>query len=1315
MSRLVRAIALAFACLLIVGGTAYAAFPSDAPNDPDYAAAESSPLDCLTKSVDDEQHELYDFMPQCSKLATDPENASGMSVNQAWKDYTTGGNDTTIAYVEGGINWHAGDAAELADRVYLNAGELPAPTTPVNDGVLNAKDYSDTPDYNDNGVVDPEDLIKRFSDGKDDDHNGYVDDISGWDFYDHQNDPATIDSAYDHANSQEKQAAAEANNGVEGAGVCPDCRILPVKAGAEALDRTDDLAQAWLYAADMKADVIVSVTADLGYSSFMHQAVDDVWRRGVVMVEASNDFDSTDHQGGMWWPHVLPGNGLVSNAHGVPGPAANALTTTYRERSSYTSWGPHNMFSVATTGGTTSESTPTVGGVMALVLAYGKKAATDGLIAHPLTNDEAIQVVRATSSDIDGTPAPGGWTGKPGWDMQYGYGRPNVAKAMKAIHDGAIPPEAWFDSPQWYSVYDPTETATVPVDGHVAAPRSGSYSWKLEVGPGAEPTEGQFTTQASGSGSAPKDGRLGSVDLSDLPESFWSAAFQQSQTKTLETAEQYTVTLRLQVTDADGRMGEERRTIAVHHDPTLAPGFPKKIGHGGEGQPQLVDLQGRGHDAIVFGDTDGTVHAIDAVSGDELPGWPVQTDATQVEKPHAGIDPGHEPVIASVAVGDLRHTGDLSVVATSTTGRTYVWDADGHRAAGWPKTLDTGAYAPAIPRPAEPFTRLPHQGATSPPVLADLDGDGKLEIVQPAWDGRIHAWHADGSNVPGWPVEVKGPTGDAPADAGQLVSDHKLDSAPAIADLDGDGRPEVVVRSQYTYTSGAGLQVGGYGTIYAYHADGTPVAGWPALMHGIVEYYGSAQEFITEGTDAPAAADVDGDGKDEIADSPVLAPSYLFGGDGKLKTIYGPLPDATLGLLSGRTSVSTLLTQISGGNLPTDAPVSFTASGAFGKLGSSTRVSWNQPGSGAATTAASLLAAGAGTGIANYVRSYDGQTGAPNAGFPRQIQGLDFLGGVSIGDITGDGQPDVVVGADSSALHGFTSTGAEATGFPKFTGGWMLWSPTIGDVDGDGKNEVVALTREGYLWEWKTDGTATANREWPSFRHDEHNTGRYGVDARPPGVVRDATLTGTTLSFTAPGDDWYTGRPARYRIATGPDAAVVRTATVDAGGRESFTVPATGGVCVQAVDAAGNLGKPVAVGSGTPCSDLPAAPVTQPTDGTGGGDGTPTTPGGGTKTTTTKKTVAAPPKKTTTKAAVPTAKPRLALASRRLSHGRTRLTVGGKDRAKIRRVVVTYRGRTARDGRAPFTFTLRRGARKATATIVTTLRDGRTSRTKLRL
>ena len=63
------------------------------------------------------------------------------------------------------------------------------------DGTFNILDYSTDPrvtDRNGNGYKDPEDLIVAFSDGTDHDGNGYVDDISGWDFYNHQNDPATL-------------------------------------------------------------------------------------------------------------------------------------------------------------------------------------------------------------------------------------------------------------------------------------------------------------------------------------------------------------------------------------------------------------------------------------------------------------------------------------------------------------------------------------------------------------------------------------------------------------------------------------------------------------------------------------------------------------------------------------------------------------------------------------------------------------------------------------------------------------------------------------------------------------------------------------------------------------------------------------------------------------------------------------------------------------------------------------------------------------------------------------------------------------------
>ncbi len=1243
--------------LLLIAGTAWAAFPQDPPNDPGYAPAEGSPADCLTKSADDQDHHLFSFMPQCNPTATDPENAAGMSVDSAWRDFTTGDPSTVIAYVEGGINWHNGDAAELRNRVYLNPKELPTPSNPDSQPGLNADDYAlyngvATPDANDNGVVDPEDIIVRFSDGADGvratgeaDGNGYVDDISGWDFYNDQNDPATLDSTYGHANNQMKQAAAETNNGVGGAGVCPSCMLLPVKAGAEALDRTDDLAQAWLFAGDSGADVIVSTTADLGYSTFMKQAVDYLWNHGVVMVESSNDFDSTDHQGGMFHEHVLPGNGLVSNVHGlgvvpgVGGPLANPLTTTYRARSGYTSWGTHNMFSVSTVGGTTSESTPTVGGVMALVLSYGKKAAADGLIDSPLTNDEAIQVVRATASDIAGNPnPPTGWEGKPGFDLQYGYGRPNVHKGMQAVHDGDIPPVAWFNSPDWYSLYDPTETSSVPVTGHVDAPRSEPYTWKLQFAPGAEPADGDFITANTGSGSAPFTGSLGDIDLSQVPQSFWDAAFHLSNDKTLETNEQYTVTLRIQVTDDDERVGEERRSIAVHHDPSLMDGFPIKIGPGGESQPVLADLQGRGELDAIFGDSDGDVHAV-RPSREELPGFPVHTDPTQVLVDHSGVDPGHEPILIGAAVGDLDGDGRLSIVATSTTGRVYAWDAQGQRRPGFPQAMNTGVQKPDLPRPDSPFTRQPLMGATSCPLLADMNGDGKLDIVQVGWDGYIHVYNQAGHELPGWPVKPEKPT----AGSGlTVINDQKIDVPPALAQLDDDPEPELVIRSQYNETPGADLQVVGVSGsvtppvshLYAYNSDGTPVPGWPNSADALVMYNGSAQEFITEGANAPITADVNGDGKTEVEGSAgIFSPSYLFSPDGSLMSVYGPVPDASLGLLSGLangTLDATALTNIvTGGSLPTDAPVNFTGTGAFGKVGPTNTLSLAEPGSGVTSVATSLLLPGLGTPINNYMRVHDAQTGAALPGYPSKAQGLDFLGAPVIADVTGDGQADVIQGGDSSTLHAFTTGGAQASSFPKFTTGWIVFGPSVGDFEGDGHNDIVATTREGYLMSWRTDGAADANQEWWSSHHDERNTGEYGVDTRPPGILRDAAAAsdGSSISWTATGDDWYTGTADHYEIATseGPicpqnfDSAKPLPDAPDpsaAGAPETYAVPtgALDHVAIRAVDDAGNLG---------PVHDFGLAGSGGACPGGGGGGGGPGTgannPGGGPGGVTPKK------------------------------------------------------------------------------------------------
>ncbi|MHB1720403.1 MAG: hypothetical protein ACYCV1_09790 [Acidimicrobiales bacterium] len=1149
--------------------------------------------------------------------ALDENGPQGMNVEAAWAAYGTGSPGVTVAYVEGGINWHLSDAASLASVVYVNWREAPVPctgstvatATMVVNGVteachtvysgnianyeldgstrVNAADWAHDPrvsDANHNGVIDPEDLIASFC-GPGyhppvDPATGLRCDISGWDFYDRspsvpegQNDPATVDTAYVHANNQMDTLHTE----------CPSCTILPVKAGDEALDTTDDLARAWLFAAEEGASVIVSVTADLGYSSFMRQVIDYIHQRGIIMVEASNDFDSTDHQGGMFWPHVIPGNGAVVNASG-----------TGWTRSDLTSWGTHAMFTVATSGGSTSESSPTTGGVLGLLLSYGDKAYSEGRLATPLSGPELVQIVRATATPFTDSSPGLSWSpgaeGRGNWSMQYGYGMPNVYRAAQMIFSGQVPPALSFTSPGWYHIYDPLTSPPVPVTGAISAgaPADG-FTWVLQAAPGPQPVSGGWSTIGTGSAVGSYGGTLGVFNPASIPRSFWGSRFRLSgppSQKALPTSEQYAVTIRLVVHDTtNSTTSIDRRAVNVEHDPTVMPGFPLHVGGSIESSPVLADLQGTGQLAIVFADSNGTVRAIDPSTGSELPGWPVHTDSISsiVDLP-PGISPGSQPVLAPIAVGDLFHTGSLDVVVTSVDGYVYAFDSHGRLLPGWPKPLARGVTLPSIPRPELPNIRLPEMGAVAPPVLADMTGDHQLDIIQAGWDGYLHVWRPDGTDLPGWPVRVGLPAGFTPAKGYTLEADHKLDTPPAVAYLSGPGRPALVIRSQMTEILGPGSQPLPKGFVFAFRANGTSVSGWPVELQGLLEFYGSAQEFITEGSDAPVAADVNGTGRDEVAVQPVWTPAYLLKGNGSVAGSYGDFLGAADSLLTIDHDPKLAYAPDS---LPRGYPIPFTSSGSFGIMGPpGSPLDYASPGIGSSSFAAAELQPNAGLGIDQYLSVYSaGAAGAPGgakplAGYPSMAQGLDFLGEPVFADVTGGGDQSVIIGGDSGAVAAYTATGAQAPGFPKFTGGWVTFSPVIGDLLSNGHNDVVAGTREGYLFAWSTPGTTTTS--WWRPRHDEWNTGNAGIETRPPGSLLDPHWSpgSPEASFRAPGAIWYSGEVSRYEVTYGPSGHTIPLAPSGPAGTTQVVPvpPGTTGLRVVAVGRQGNLSRPLVIG-----------------------------------------------------------------------------------------------------------------------------------------
>lgn len=71
------------------------------------------------------------------------------------------------------------------------------------------------------------------------------------------------------------------------------------------------------------------------------------------------------------------------------------------------------------------------------------------------------------------------------------------------------------------------------------------------------------------------------------------------------------------------------------------------------------------------------------------------------------------------------------------------------------------------------------------PAAADLDGDGRLEILFPSYDGRIHAFWLDKTEHGSWPYSIM--------QAGDGVI--RFASEPTVADLDHDGQAEVLFTS----------------------------------------------------------------------------------------------------------------------------------------------------------------------------------------------------------------------------------------------------------------------------------------------------------------------------------------------------------------------------------------------------------------------------------------------------------------------------------------------------------------------------------------
>ncbi len=849
--------------------------------------------------------------------------------------------------------------------------------------------------------------------------------LPGYDFWARDADPST-DTRNAHGTNVAGVLGAATDNGIGIAGIAPGARILPVRTMDGILHQSARLAEGIVYAADQGAGVMSMSLGAESYSPALRRAVAYAQRRGAVQVAAIGNEFSFHHNFPATFDEVIAVGGLnpdTANAAALREELA-VSGTDFTVRAAYSDYGPHIDLVAPTqvptteigggyrlTWSGTSAATPHVAGVAALVQARARQAGLS------ITPGEVRQVLRQTADDL-ADPAKGY---RPGWDRLTGWGRVNAARAVARVAPGRIPPDADITAPRWYAPL----AAPFAIRGRTPSP------WTLELGRGEEPTV--WRRIAAGRASGRRVHRLARIDPRGLAAGGW--------------------TLRLSCRDPQAGAGEDRAFFFALHDPQLRPGFPLDLSSSGEASPTLANLAGGGAAEIVLATSEGFVHVLSGRTGRELRGWPRGMRGRGAGALRRRIGRVRRGFLGTPAVGDLAGGPRREVVAAGLDGRVYAWTARGRRLRGFPVRIDLrGATA-----------RL-DEAIYASPALADLSGDGKLDIVVGAADQKVYAWDGRGRRLPGWPVLARDSAGGDEA---------KILSSPAVGDLDGDGRPDVVEGTAEAYGSTPDTS----GRVHAWSAAGRPLPGWPVTPSALAA---DSIPLAGEGVpSSPVLADVDADGRDEVAIAAFTGQPELYRGDGSSYPGAG---------LRGHFAVEG---RGEGSRSAAAAQIALGSNFAFG------RTSRDGPlrlfsGLVDAQLAVAQTSPASSVPFEHLLGGWDARSGEQLPGFPTPVEGWTVLAGPSVADVDGDGAAEALFGSSGYLLHAFRAGGSEPAGWPKQTGGWLLAAPAVADVDGDRRLEVVAVTREGFLFVWDTPAPQGAPREWPSFRHDPRNSGRYG-------------------------------------------------------------------------------------------------------------------------------------------------------------------------------------------------------------------------------
>ncbi len=352
----------------------------------------------------------------------------------AW-DIQRASPEIIVGVIDTGIDYHHPD---LRDALWINPGE----------------------DLNGDSRVDPEDF-----NGLDDDGNGFIDDLRGWDFTDAPSFPDGGDfeipdnDPFDengHGTSVAGIIGATGDNRIGIAGLAFGCRIMNLRAGTSlGFLEEDDVAAAVVYAVENGARIINMSFGDDVASPLLRDVMQFAYNQNCVLVAAAGNsrsdqihypsgFSETISVGATNDDDQLASFSNYGSSVDVVAPGVNLLTTALNNT--------YRPFSC------TSASAPLVSALAALILSK-----------TPALSNEAVKgLILSTATDL----------GSPGWDNFFASGRIDAGAALASPFHSL----ARITQPQVDQAF-----ASGPISIHGTAAGALLEEFALQIGVGETP------------------------------------------------------------------------------------------------------------------------------------------------------------------------------------------------------------------------------------------------------------------------------------------------------------------------------------------------------------------------------------------------------------------------------------------------------------------------------------------------------------------------------------------------------------------------------------------------------------------------------------------------------------------------------------------------------------------------------------------------------------------------------------------------------------------------------------------------------------